>query len=59
MDDAILIGRSESGVLVRDVGVESKSRLRFARRVVKKAVQPAMSVHCTLSSVVIVLVLTC
>ena len=32
------MGRKQSGVLVREVGAESGSRLMLARRVVKKAV---------------------
>ena len=39
MEEARLIGRKQSGVLVRDVGAESGSRLMLARRVVRKAVR--------------------
>ena len=38
VDDVMLMGRRESGVLVREGGVESSSMVRLERRVVRKAV---------------------
>ena len=49
MEEVIVVGR-KSGVLVTEGGVESDSRIRFARKVVKKAVRDGLSeLFCTFS----------
>lgn len=37
VEDAMLTGRRESGVFVREVGAESSARVMFARRELRKA----------------------